>query len=262
MNSVAAVFTLLEIINKIFSEFIQESNFIRTGHKITWPNFNKGINKALYMKQYEELLANRQYTFLLVDKSFIQIYFEFTNLNELKTIKYSYFPYPIPLNATTDILENYFDNHFDSAIGQFYYDLLNLMSEEIGLKLDEQQRMETIKFFKEVYNYDVNDDDLRAMVFDKIYDLTNYSHFRMDFDSTVTTHHQCEFQFGAIKQIRLPISKILTPFIFIDFIFRYFFKKDYSSLISSFSYKRNFLINKQSCLPVIDFVEHSFYKII
>lgn len=262
MNSIETAFPLLEAINKIFSEFIQESNFIRAGNKITWPDFNKGINKALYMKQYEELLKNRQYSFLLVDKSFIQIFFEFTELNQLKTIKYGYYPYPIPLNATTDILENYFDNHFDNAIGQFYYDLLNLMSEEIGLKLDEQQRIETIKFFKEVYNYNLVEDDLRAIVFDKIYDLTNYSHFRMDYDSTVTTHHKCEFQFGAIKQIRLPISKILTPFIFIDFIFRYFFKKNYPHLLRQFSYKKYFIFNKQSCLPMDDFVEHSFYKII
>ncbi|MBP9188992.1 MAG: DUF2290 domain-containing protein [Chitinophagales bacterium] len=262
MNSIENVIVNLKTIEKIFSNFIQESNFIRVEDKITWPDFKSGINKSLYMRQYETLLNSRQYTFLLSNKSFIQLYFEFTKEQQIKTIKYAYYPYPIILNEAEHELECYFDNQSDIIIGQFYFDLLQLMSEEMGVTLDDNQRKEAITFFKETYNYELDDNFLREITFDKIYSLTNYSHFRMDFDSTVLTHHKCEFQFGSVKQLRLPISKILSPFIFVDYIFRYFFKNEYQSLIASFNYKRNFISQKNECLNVLDFKEHNFFNII
>lgn len=262
MNSIENVLDLLQEINNTYSSFIQESNFVRVDNNISWPNYRKGLNKSFYVRQYQELLSQRQYSFLLIDKSFIQIYFEFDVASNIKTIKYSYYPYPIILNEKVDTIESYFDNYTDEAISQFYYDLLNVMSEEVGITLNDKEREETILFFKETYGYQLAESDLRQIAFDKIYELTNYSHFRMDYDATVSTHHKCEFQFGAIKQIRLPIAKILTPFIFFDYVLRYFFKKNYSSLVSERVYKRNFLRQKRNCIPIANFKEHSFYKVI
>lgn len=81
----------------------------------------------------------------------------------------------------------------------------------------------------------------------------------MDYDYSVSTHHKCEFQFGAIKNIRLPLDRILDPFLFFDLIFRYFFKEEYNNLIN-YQYIKNFLIGKKDSLTINNFKEHNIYK--
>jgi hypothetical protein len=260
MTSMSNIFDQFKIIEKYFGSYIIDSNYIQNRETISWSNFISGMGKSLYAKDYQKLLNNRQYSFLLVDKSFLQFYYEFDSKHGLKTVKLCYYPYPIKLREDADHLEKYFTDSDDTLIGRYYFDLWNLISRELGYKTDERFLEATLSYFKSYFGYEFQNDEIRNDYFDQVYTLTNYSHFRMDYDATVTSHHKCEFQIGAIKKIRLPLDRILDPIMFIDLIFKWFFREDHNLINSNKKYRSKFLTSKRSTIPIPKFKEDSIFN--
>jgi len=59
----------LEKIEKTYRELIVTSNYRKMNNfEISWVKYTPGIQKNLYAREYEILLQNRQYSFLLNDK--------------------------------------------------------------------------------------------------------------------------------------------------------------------------------------------------
>ena len=247
-------------IEELYSSLIIESNYIRNNNVITWPDFYNYGRKNLYAREYKNLLENRQYTFLFWDESFMQVYYEFNEAQAVNEAKLCYYPFPVRLNENIKDIEEFFEQNQNELISRYYYDLWNIMGEEIGVKTTDNQRSDFIEYFN-AKGYQFNPEDFQIEYFDEAYGLSNYSHFRMDYDANVMTHNKCEFQFGAIKSIRLPIDRILEPLIFFDFIVRYFFK-DYYAQLTTFKYKKAYLVSKAKCSLVDIFRERSFFNTI
>lgn len=154
MNNIAKTYDRLSIINKIFSEYILETNFIRKDSIISWPDYKPGSAKFLYAREYEYLLNNRQYSFLFTDNSFMQCYYSFGIENEetlLKEVKLCYYPYPVFLNNKIDDIEEMFDFTEDNNLKQFYFDLYLCMSEEFGFNIQNQIDSAKIHFEKKIW---------------------------------------------------------------------------------------------------------------
>ncbi|GAB3992022.1 hypothetical protein GCM10028807_24150 [Spirosoma daeguense] len=261
MNNINEALERLSAINNVFSEYILDTNFVRKTSVISWPDYKPGNSKFFYAREYEYLLNNRQYSFLFADRSFMQCYYCFGEnggASILKEVKLCYYPYPVFLKDTIGDYEDFFGESEDHNLRQFYYDLYLCISEEFGFNV--QTQIDNAKeHFKNMYGYQWQEDNLRGLVFDKVYNNTNYSHIRMDYDYSVETHHKCELQFGAIKNIRFPVDRILDPFLFFDLIFRYFFKESYRDLIN-YKYLKNFLLGRNSSNVIENFKENNIHK--
>jgi hypothetical protein len=66
-------------IKNTYRELIVTSNYKQINDfEISWDKYTSGIQKNLYAREYEILLQNRQYSFLLNDNmGFIQFYFKY-----------------------------------------------------------------------------------------------------------------------------------------------------------------------------------------
>lgn len=172
----------LDQINNIYSDMLLTSNYCRKEQDISWNNYSPGIfSKILYAKEYEQLLDERQYSFLLKDKSFFQFYYEFSN-EVLTKAKLCFYPYPISNREDMDALEEYFCESGTDILETYYY----------GLK--ELQEMGVVS--------------------------TNNSHFRFDYDHNVESHCKSHAQYGGINSLRIPFNHIINPILFFEFIIK------------------------------------------
>ena len=119
----------LELIKTTFRAQILTSNFKQiTPNEISWENYRAGIFKNIYAKEYETIIRNRQYSFLLSeDKGCIQFYYLFDN-EEIVKVKMAYYPYPVELNESKDEIENLVNDSNDEILMEYYYDLWNIFS--------------------------------------------------------------------------------------------------------------------------------------
>ncbi|WP_159117731.1 DUF2290 domain-containing protein, partial [Alteromonas sp. KUL150] len=167
-------------INQLFADFILETNVATTASTISWNGYRSGFfSNRVYGSEYQNLIDSRQFSFLLFDKSFLQLFFEWDR-NELRKAKLAYFPVPVKIsNAYDDILES---------------------AEESGIDI-----LEDLFFGVESW-------------VDKGINVVNTSHIRLDFDASVTTHSKCHLQVGAINELRIDSKRLLNPFVFCDWI--------------------------------------------
>ncbi|MEY3219958.1 MAG: hypothetical protein RIT27_1315 [Pseudomonadota bacterium] len=114
----------------VFKDFILEHNYQKFDSTvISWLNYESGITKnTYYAKEYEELINNRQFSFLLKDRSIIQIYYEF-NTKELIKYKLAYYPYPVLTKEDSNQIEDYYCNSYDETL----CDLYNVLKESSQL---------------------------------------------------------------------------------------------------------------------------------
>lgn len=261
MNNVDAVLNRLKVIESLFSRQILDSNLWSNEVSISWPKYEAINKKFIYAREYELILRKRQYSFLFSDNSLIQCYYLFDKPGKtanIKQIKLCYYPFPVHLKEKMEDYEYYFEEAEDDIIKQYYFDTYLCMSEEFGFNIDSQ--ISSAKaHFKNKYGYSWEGNTFRGIMFDEVYEQTNFSHFRMDYDADVKTHHKCELQFGAIKNIRFPLDRILDPLLFFDIIFRSFFKDIYSSLITK-NYEREFSFGKSKSTLIPGFMENNIYK--
>lgn len=257
MNSIEGIMHSFTEIDNVYSDFIVETNYARKNSCISWPDYTPGNYKFIYAREYEHLLKNRQYSYLLKDKSLVQCFYRYSE-NALIEAKLAYYPFPVPLKDIRDDFEFYFTETDDNNIQQYYYDLYICMSEEFGHKIDSHID-NAKKHFELKYGYSLDDDIIRSLFFDKIYENSNYSHFRIDYDSQVTTHHKCEIQFGGIKSLRLPMDRVIDPLLFWDLIIRFFFKNEYDALNNE-RYQSSFNRARNNHIIIEGFSERNIFK--
>lgn len=215
----------IEHIKLCYKDIILDTLVESKNNIISWEKYSPGISKKLYAKEFEDLKNNRQYSFLLKNNGIVQIYYDFSN-EKLNKAKLAYYPYPVVLKDVREI-ENYFDTTEDKTIGEYYFDIYGLIEAELGKEISNEKMAEMRDFCKQ-FNIDFDEYQILLDSFEKKYELTNTSHIRVDYDNKVTTHHKTEIQYSSINSIRLPLNKIISPFLFMDFIVRYEFPDYYN----------------------------------
>lgn len=198
----------------IFKQLIIDSNYSTNNNNISWKNYKSGItDKQFYSKEYEGLLNDRQFSFMLIDNSLFQFYYEFDN-DLLTKAKLAYYPYPVHLEVDEYLISEFFDSSSDELLQEQYINLTDFVNGD-----DEYSR------------------------------LTNTSHIRIDYDYNVKSHCVCHLQIGGMNEIRIPSKYIFYPFLFFDFIIKNRFKTISDSIsknpnyvtTSAISYKKIFL---------------------
>lgn len=197
---------------KVFGDLIIDKNFeIIDGHSVSWKNYTSGISDLLYVQEYEYILNNRQFSLLLLDDSIIQVYYKF-NKEGLSKLRLAFYPSPSLETFGQDDIENY----FDESINDYLKDQYLFFYEALGLG----------------------------------YRITNTNHFRIDYDKSAQSHFPNHLQFGGINAIRIPLSKQLMPFIFIDFIIRNIFPVPFKKISKSKAFRHLYNTSTERSLSI------------
>jgi len=253
------ILTNIKLAETVFRKLIVTTNYSKISEsEISWKNYKPGIFKTLYAKEYEVLIRDKQYSFLLKENAgLIQFYYSFSGTN-LHKIKLSYYPYPVRLKETIDDIENFIADHNDEVIAEYYYDLYNLFSNQFKVSIPDHKLLELIQEAKEAG--DTNDDETLILGrFENKYKFTNTSHIRIDYDSEVKSHGKCEIQMGGINNIRLPFDRIIMPFTFCDFIFKNIFPDEYKSISRKTTYSADFTNSKNQSRTINPFIEPNIF---
>lgn len=188
----------IKLCHTVFKALIIDNNVKRTSdNTISWDKYISGISNDLYVKEFEKMIDERQFSFLLKDSSIIQIYYETENQDLIK-YKLAYYPTPLVKKLTIEEVEDYFDEATNDLYLGYYSQLVDTFGEEI------------------------------------LY--TNSNHIRFDFDSKVTSHFKNHIQFGGINELRIPLKFIVLPFTFIDFIVRNVYSVEFAKISLKLSY--------------------------
>lgn len=241
----------LKNIKALFGSVIQEDSYVVKDSIISWNNYSPGISKFLYSKEFRDNINKRQYSFLLMDNSHFQYYYEFEDENLVKA-KLAYYPVPIPSKDVSDIsqLEEYLDEEDDFLVAEYYYDLFSYLSNKFDCSSEELNKK--IQNLSEVgQQLGLSKEEVYESWIEKKYKLVNTSHFRIDYDSKVTSHHKVEIQFGGVNNVRFPFEKLISPFLFFEFVIRNIFPKEFIALSAKQQYglyrgnsvKKSMLIN-------------------
>ena len=189
---------------------------------------------------------------------FIQFYFKYRDEITFDKIKMAYYPYPIKLRQGDDDIDAYLYDSEDPILQEYYFDLWNILNREFGVPVEDKQLQEILSILAGELNIDQNMDDLFVQKFNHKYEITNSSHIRIDY-SPVKTHHVCEIQIGAINNIRFPLDKIVSPFLFFDFIMKNIYRKSYPSMFNNQKFKQEFNFACKKSYPISGFHEDNLY---
>jgi hypothetical protein len=251
----------LELIKKVFRTLIVTENYAKnSSSEISWKNYSAGIFKNIYAKEFEYIIKNRQYSFLLKDdKGCVQFYYLYKG-KTLQKVKMAYYPYPVVLREDKDEIETLLSDSEDEVLMEYYYDIWNILNHQFELKMDDNKLKTLIAESIEVGNNE-NVESLLLGRFEYKYLSTNSSHLRVDFDSKVESHHKCEIQIGAINDIRFPMSKLISPFTFFEFIIKNLFSKDkdYKRIIGKGPYKAMCNNSKKNAIVMNPFIESNIF---
>lgn len=251
----------LELIKTTFRSKIVTSNFKKNDNfEISWDNYRAGIFKNIYAKEYETLIRNRQYSFLLSDnKGCIQFYYLFEG-SSITKVKMAYYPYPVELNESRDDIENLINDTNDEVLMEYYYDLWNIFSHTFELTVNDD---ELKKLVSESILHG-NNESVESLLLAKLdykYKVTNSSHIRVDYDAQVESHHKCEIQIGAVNYIRFPLQRLISPFLFFEFIFKNIYRDEFIEIAKKKEYKTKRAITKKKSLQISKFKEENIYII-
>ncbi|WP_312556500.1 DUF2290 domain-containing protein [Empedobacter brevis] len=252
---------LLDTLREVHKKIIVTNNYEKlSSNIISWPNYKSGIFKNLYSKEYEYIVRNRQYSFLLKDNlGCIQFYYEFKD-NQVSKIKMAYYPYPIALNDDIDDIEHYINDGNDENLLEYYYDIWEIFNHEFELNINDSELRTIFEKSQKLGNNESIENLLFAR-FNTKYKHTNSSHIRIDYDSNVQTHNKCEIQIGAINEIRIPINKILSPIVFFDFIIKNILRNGsyYNNLKNNSLYNQLFNYHRNHNSDINEFSEENIY---
>lgn len=251
----------LNIIKTTFRSKIVTSNFKKIDEtEISWDNYKAGIFKNIYAKEYETLIRNRQYSFLLSDsKGCIQFYYLFKESKIVK-VKMAYYPYPVELYESKDDVESLMNDTNDEILMEYYYDLWNIFSHTFELTVNDDGLK---KLVHDSISHG-NNESIESLLLSKLdykYKITNSSHIRVDYDANVKSHHKCEIQIGAVNYIRFPLQKLISPFLFFEFIFKNIYRDDFLKITKKTDYKTKQAIAKKRSFSISDFIEENIYII-
>lgn len=249
----------LEVIKKIFRKKIITSNYSKIdNNQVSWSNYKSGIYKNIYAKEYETIVRDRQYSFLLADdKGCIQFFYSF-NGDILEKVKMAFYPYPVELNETKDDIEELCNDSNDLTIMDYYYDLWNIYSHTFELTVNDDELKRLVADSVEHGNNESAESLLLSRL-DYKYKNTNSSHIRVDYDSNVTSHHKCEIQIGAVNYIRFPMKKLISPFMFFEFIFKNVYKPEFDEICEKPEYKTKKSLSKKQSIDFPAFIEENIF---
>lgn len=150
---------------------------------ISWRGRSSGIQRDIYYPlEYQYLLDRQQYSILLSDASFLQLYYQFDCQDKLKAARLAYFPPPIQtidsVNDLTDGADAAFERE-DELLFEHLYNSVELLDKN-GIA------------------------------------PTNTSHIRFDFDKSVQSHAPSHLQFGGIQDFRIPCDFVPQPLAFVQ----------------------------------------------
>ncbi|AQW92101.1 DUF2290 domain-containing protein [Elizabethkingia anophelis] len=253
----------LDTIKDVHKDIILTNNYDKVSdNTISWQNYKSGIFKNLYSKEYEYIVRNRQYSFLLKDNlGCIQFYYQFDKGN-ISKIKMAYYPYPVVLNEVKDNIESYLDEAYDETLLEYYYDIWEIFNHEFELNINDDELKSVFEKSQKLGNNESMENLLLAR-FDAKYEHTNSSHIRIDYDSKVDSHNKCEIQIGAINKIRIPLDKIISPIVFFDFIIKNILRNTsyYNALKNKAGYKKLFKYHRSYNFPIPQFNEDNIHII-
>lgn len=251
----------LERVTTYFRDIILTTNFARiSSDEVGWSNYRPGIYRNLYAREYEYLVRHRQYSFLLMNRlGFLQFYYKFRDNNNYGKIKMAYYPYPILLREDEDDVERYLDEVDDVFIGEYFFDLWSLLSYKFGLRRDIDISEELLATLRDRFGQLLDAEELIEQDFEQKYKLTNSSHVRIDYDSEVSSHHSCEIQIGAVNNIRLPMDKIISPFMFFDFVVKNVHGTDYIDISQRDGFRNSFATSKDLSSLIDGFSEDNIF---
>lgn len=261
MITIEKIVTDLEKIGSTYVKLLLDiPNFSVNENIISWNKYQPSIFKSLYFREYEQLLKQRQYSFLLADKSFVQFYYLFDEVKLLKA-KLAYYPYPLLLKENVNDIEFYMDESTDKDLDEYYYDLWNLLSSEFNVRISDKTLLKELNL---IQDKGIDLSEYALIKFENKYKMTNTSHIRIDFDSGVETHHKCEIQIGAVNYIRFPMEKLISPFSFFNFIVKNLSLKDkkftlYSEIQTKSNFDTDFSNSKRISMQIDNFDENNIY---
>ncbi|ATS37578.1 MULTISPECIES: DUF2290 domain-containing protein [Xanthomonas] len=186
MTSIAAVQQGMQHVRSVLRPILQvDRAIVGSSGVITWANRQRGIDRDIYYAlEYQYLIDNAQYSFLLQDGSFVQMYYEFSALGLLKA-RLAYYPPPLRVNArAVDFLsaaESFYETQDGEKIGDHLFNWYEAIEENRDLPL-------------------------------------NTSHLRFDFDRGVTSHAPSHIQYGALQDLRLAADCFPMPASFIEIL--------------------------------------------
>lgn len=81
MNDIQKLYYELEHFYNFNFEKYQLKNrfFCRNGNKITWHQYESHISNASYIEEYQRIIDNNQYSFMIGNEHCIQLYYEYNN---------------------------------------------------------------------------------------------------------------------------------------------------------------------------------------
>ena len=257
--SIEDVLEDIKFVETTFRNLIVTSNFKKISeNEISWNNYQSGIFKNIYAKEFETVVKNRQYSFLLPnDKGCIQYYFLFQS-KVLSKVKMAYYPYPVELREDLNEIESLVSDAEDEILSEYYFDIWNILNHQFELNINDENLKKIISESLAVGN-DETAENLIMGKFEYKYKSTNSSHLRVDYDSKVTSHHKCEIQMGAINNIRLPMSKLVSPFIFFEFIIKNLFPLEFNKIFANKNYQSTFNNSKKKSINIIPFIETNIF---
>lgn len=151
---------------------------------VGWRNRVAGINRDVYYPlEYQYLLDRSQYSFLLSDSSFLQMFYRFDDAG-LVAARLAYYPAPLRLSVRGD--------DFLSA------------AEAMGAAEDSAMFDHLLNWYEAI-------DERRDLPL-------NSSHFRFDFDRGAASHPPSHMQFGAIQELRISADHFPLPLAFVELI--------------------------------------------
>lgn len=194
MMQINNVFSNIEAAYEIFKDFILDKNYSQRINEVGWPNYRPGISKKVYARQYEDLITDRKFTFLLKDGSAIQIYYNYDD-RSLKKVRLAYYPVPKTIFIKPEEVDTYYNETYNEILEAHYMLLHDLMGHGVS--------------------------------------VSNTTHVRFDYDRDVASHSVNHFQVDGIQELRIPFKHIITPFHFIDFLVRSIYPFEYAEVVKS-----------------------------
>lgn len=194
MIPISSVFANLEATYTLFSEFILDRNYSQQPNVVGWPNYRPGISKQVYAKQYQDLISERQFSFLLIDGSAVQIHYAYDERG-LKKVRLALYPVPKTVVVEPEQFDLYYDETISEVLESHYMLLHELMGQGVS--------------------------------------VSNTTHVRFDYDRDVTSHSINHLQIDGIQEIRIPFKHLIMPFHFMDFLIKNMYNEDYKAMSSS-----------------------------
>lgn len=174
----------MKILNKLYNNAetyynlklmsLYNKKIIKKDNCLTWPNYLGKLAYTSYEEYYEFSLNNGQYSFLLVDDSMVQLYYECHN-NIIKKANlaylpssnngYTYFRFDLDINSKTNYYHNTYHIHFGFNSNNFrlslysfpypseFLNFINSLYKNFDKNFSSDKLLKNLDELKEEYNH-------------------------------------------------------------------------------------------------------------